>query len=162
MNEAKDMGNLLSGQYGGAVTAQSTDQGAIRNLNPTTIGAAQRPENFHDKLASSTVDALLNEVGGQAAGAVLKVLGRAGGASYDGVISLLGIETKGAVAGTSTSLPYAKLTWNSEVEILEVTPKVSSGFPTEADELEFKREGQCLKDRLQAELGARSCVTLVV
>ncbi|RZI56585.1 MAG: hypothetical protein EOP37_23695 [Rubrivivax sp.] len=39
---------------------------------------------------------------------------------------------------------------------------LSSGFPTEVDELEFKREGHRLKERLQAELGARSCVTSFV
>ena len=39
---------------------------------------------------------------------------------------------------------------------------LSSAFPTGADELEFKREGQRLRDRLQTELGARSFVSLVV
>ena len=73
--EATEMGNVVYGRQGGFVYANSPKSGPIRGLNTETIGPPSRPDNFHDELARSTLDAAIMEGGNIVAGATLGLAG---------------------------------------------------------------------------------------
>ena len=71
VNQAKEMGNIVSGTYSqGAVAYTSDAQSPTRALRSSTIGAINdvRPGTFHGQVSKSTAEALL--LGGVSAGSL--------------------------------------------------------------------------------------------
>ena len=96
-SQATAMGNTVTTLPGGFTYANSPTSSA---LNTATIGAPTRPDSFHDTAAKSTSEAIVLEVGNQAAGAVIGAA-IVGGKTVVGAIKGAASET--AAAGSKTS-----------------------------------------------------------
>ncbi|MDQ5946440.1 MAG: filamentous hemagglutinin, partial [Pseudomonadota bacterium] len=83
--EAIAMGNIVYGQNGQLVYANSPESGPIRFLNVATIGTPGRPDSFHDQLARSTAEGLLLEGQNQLIGALLTAAGKGTAAANSAV-----------------------------------------------------------------------------
>ncbi|WP_370678465.1 hemagglutinin repeat-containing protein [Comamonas sp. GB3 AK4-5] len=70
--EAILMGNIVIGATGSFVYANSLEYGPIRYLNTETIGEVASLNSFHEKLAKSTSEAILLEMGNQVVAGALK------------------------------------------------------------------------------------------